>query len=119
MSNLKTQLKHNYEQLLLKKKSKKPYHPMRNTRQKKVFGKQVENGGVCFITFFFFKPKQFTEAILSMKKTHNEDVQRLGEITNSLEEIKFKLTKLKKGLGEKKRWSHTEKHQRKQTLKKT
>ena len=51
---------------------------------------------------FFFKPKQFTEAIPSMKKAHNEDMQRLGEITNSLEEIKFKLIKLKKGLGKKK-----------------
>ena len=51
---------------------------------------------------FFLKPKQFIEAIPSMKKAHNEDVQRLGEITNSLEEIKFKLTKLKKGLGKKK-----------------
>ena len=48
---------------------------MRNTHLKRVFGKQVENGSTSFITIFFFKPKQFTEAIPSMKKAHNEDAQ--------------------------------------------
>lgn len=44
-----------------------------------------------------------------MKKAHNENVQRLGEITNSSEEIKFKLTKLKKAWGKKKKMeSHRE-----------
>ena len=93
MSNLKTQLKHNYEQLLLKKKKQKKKSKKKKKQknlpsneehlpEKGLWKAGREWKCVFHHNFFFFKPKQFTEAIPSMKKAHNEDVQRLGEIKN-------------------------------------
>lgn len=52
----------------LKKESNKTYHPMRNTHLKRVFGKQVENGSMSFITIFFLNQNNSLKQFLPWRR---------------------------------------------------